>query len=428
MRYSIFVAIVFALTFSAAGRGGDDPTSSGSVKTWVLAGVCQDEKSKPLASVQVTIYRQDLAGSNPESLGSLITLDDGRFRFADLAPIPASSGNWIYVVAFTKKGRGSIVLPFFDSSFGDGALRTPCEVNLRPAATLDGRVTDSDGKPIAGARVWAHGAYGPLEGIKTARTDADGRFAISDMSATDPEKLKPRDVGNGIQQVFGHSYFDVLHPDYAHERPTYRSIPATVDVTLKPGGIIEGRVIDEVTGRPAIGAKVCMQGTNQGGPPGGGWQQVRTDSNGKYQLTSLLPGTYNVWSAAPERTCAALDSFSVEAKSNKASDLVLVKGSWIEGSVIDANTHKPIFGSKENPLYVAIYGPSRPKSGAAVESVVVDDQGRFRIRVMPGINYPYIMNPGVWERTEQRHEFEKGISVKANEATKIEFRVVPTDR
>jgi Carboxypeptidase regulatory-like domain len=203
--------------FVVSSRGIDDPTpSEDSGKICTITGVCQDETGKPLAGVLATLYRHDRTGSDPEPLGKLTTSDDGRFRFAQLAPMPTGPPAWTYFIACTKKGRGSIVQPFFESSFSDGVLRDPCELRFRPAATLDGRVTDSNGKPVAGARVWAHGGFGPLDGVKTARTDADGRFAINDMGATDPDKLKPRDVGNGIQQVFGHSYFDVLHPDYGH--------------------------------------------------------------------------------------------------------------------------------------------------------------------------------------------------------------------
>jgi hypothetical protein len=234
-------------------------------------------------------------------------------------------------------------------------------------------------------------------------------------------------VGNGIWTVWAGNYIDVVHPDYGHERPIYRSMPVTVDVVLRPAGTIEGRVVDRVTGRPAAGTTVCMQAIREGGPQGGGWQRTRTDDEGKYRLPSLLAGKYNIWADAPDRTCAALDSFAVEAgKKHAAPDLGLIEGGWIEGRVIDAATGTPLGnGADRGQLQIAIRGPSRPRSGAAVQSTEVDAEGRFRIRATPGLNHPYVMHPDYNRRTENRERYQQGIEVKARKTTAVEFRILP---
>src|SRR5262249_5736986 len=207
-------------------------------------------------------------------------------------------------------------------------------------------------------------------------------YAITDMAAW--------------SQAGTRCFVDVLHPKYGHERPSYSGIPATVDVILRPAGIVEGRVFDQVTIRPAAGVWVNMQGTDREGPTGGGgWGRARADATGKYRFQSLAAGKYNIWADAPDRTCAALDSFAVEAgKQYTARNLGLIEGGWLEGRVIDAATGLPI-GGGPNPgrLTIAIYGPSRPQSGAAVQAVEVNAEGRFKIRAAPGVNYPYIMQP-----------------------------------
>jgi hypothetical protein len=97
----------------------------------------------------------------------------------------------------------------------------------------------------------------------------------------------------------------------------------------------------------------------------------------------------------------------------------------IEGRVFDEVTGNSITGTPDAPLHIACYGPGRPKSGAACQSVRVDENGRFRLRVAPGLNYPYIMTPDIWERTLGRADFQAGIEVTAGTTTKLDFLVSP---
>jgi 5-hydroxyisourate hydrolase-like protein (transthyretin family) len=394
-------------------------------ETLAIAGICQDEEGKPLSGVQVVLYSRDHRKSQMERLRAEVTGDDGRVQFRDLPPLSTEADQpaWGYAFAVTKPGRGSVIQSPFAAS-----LKDPLVFKLLPAATLQGRVTDLSGKPVAGAQVWACCPFNePVDGVCSTRTDADGRYAITDIAAWGPDVLKPKPSPDGKSgtQIVG-CYFDVLHPNYAHMRPMYRRMPDTVDVVLPLAGIIEGKVVDQISGKPAADVLVCMQGTKT--VEGGGYQQTRTDSNGKYRLSSLLAGKYNLWAQAPDRACTALDSFAVEVgKTSTAPDLSLIEGGWIETRLIDAATGKPMSGAvKDGPLEVGLYGPSRPKSGAACQSSLVDDQGRFRLHVAPGTNFPYLMRPDYWERTQRREYFAKGVEVKSGEVVSIVFRILPT--
>lgn len=398
-----------------------------SVRNWVIAGVCSDEDGKPLSGVRVVLYREDHEQQTAERLADQTTADDGRFRFTGLARPPADFVRMsrAYGLVLTKAGRGSIVTSLRQ------ATQDSLQFNFRPAATLQGRVTDASGKPLTGVRVWARSLFtGPVDEAGSARTDADGRYAIKDMTAIGEDARRPMPEGKGMMKSWGGSYFDVVHPDYGHERPMYRSMPATVDVILRPAGIVEGRVFDHVTVRPAAGVLVSMQGTNREGPQGGGWGRTRTDATGKYRFQSVAAGKYNIWADAADRTCAALDSFAVEAgKQHAAPNLGLIEGGWIEGRVIDAAAGSPISGRTDRgQVKVGIYGPARPRSGAAVQSVDVDTDGRFRMRVAPGLNFPYIMTPGYFQTIENQDLLQTGVEVKAGETTTVGFRVRPAVR
>ena len=110
-----------------------------------------------------------------------------------------------------------------------------------------------------------------------------------------------------------------------------------------------------------------------------------------------------------------------------APELHLIDGGWIEGHVVDAVTGRPLTRDPDRGqrLLVGLYGPSRPKSGAACQSDEVDDHGGFRLHVAPGLNFPYIMLSSIQERVQRRAFFEKGIEVKSGEVVRLTFRVLP---
>jgi beta-lactamase regulating signal transducer with metallopeptidase domain/protocatechuate 3,4-dioxygenase beta subunit len=416
-----------------AGRGPgkedreSDPPRPAAEGAIVLAGVCQDENGAALQDVRVAVYREDFLQLKTERLREGKTDRRGGFRFTDLPalPRPGEHREWMYVLTCTRKGRASVIQRFSAETRTD-KLTIP----LKPGATLQGRVTDPNGRAVAGAWVWTDGRLNdPLPGVFSSRTDADGHYAITDLTAWDVAKLKPTPSRDGRSMTaISHCYYFVRHPDYGEQRPAYKRVPDTINVTLQPAAIIEGRVLDELTGKPASKVLVYIQGTNSSKV--GASRYTRTDEAGKYRFPSLLAASYNISAQAPERTCTAIDSFAVTAgKTHTAPDLKLIEGGWIEGRLIDAETGKPISRDPQSQrrLSVAVYGPARPKSGAACDSSEVDDRGTFRLHVAPGTNFPYIMDWDVWKLTQRREFFQKGIEVKSGEIVNLVFRILPKE-
>jgi hypothetical protein len=298
---------------------------------------------------------------------------------------------------------------------------------------LSGRVTDPEGKPVSGAFVWtAAPSYDrPLDGVLSAVTDPDGRFAITDLVAFDGTANVGKPLGNGAFQGVSTTFLTVQHPNFAQQRPGYTRVPGTLEIKLEEGGTLEGRVFDAVTGKPAPGVLVSMQGTNLN--KNLSWHETLTDRDGKYRFTGLAQAPLNIWAAAADRTCAALDSVQVVAKeTTRLPDLKLVEGSWIEGRVVTTdNRPVSIEDTTGRRVRIGLHGPSRPESGAAVESVAVDDEGRFRIRVPAGLNRPYIMSQVIRDRMPDKRQLGAEIQVRDGETATVTFRVVndapPTD-
>ena len=165
---------------------------------------------------------------------------------------------------------------------------------------------------------------------------------------------------------------------------------------LEPAGGIAGRVID-ATGRPVPKALVGAQLTEYRTRILGGWGETQTDDQGRFAITGLEPGVYNLLleeaPGRPKATARAVEGLRVQAGQNTAALMKVIEGRPLRGIVIDQATDQPVTG-----IDVGCYGPARPQSGAAVESRKTDASGSFTFHVPPGEQYVYLMDGNTFSR------------------------------
>jgi hypothetical protein len=118
-------------------------------------------------------------------------------------------------------------------------------------------------------------------------------------------------------------------------------------VRLNRGGAIEGEAVDE-SSRPVSNYLLAIEsfvGTGEaaGGTPPGREARTIRDPNGAFRLDNLLPGKYVLTAGAEARPPAKTRVIEVEAgRTTHHVRIVLAQGTTLSGSVIDAQTNRPV--------------------------------------------------------------------------------------
>jgi len=177
-----------------------------------------------------------------------------------------------------------------------GATRTDVGASLATGALISGTVTDTDGRPIGGASVEVSGTNGDESEATTA---PDGAYAVTGLAAgTYDVCFDASSVTGGLSTT---GYLDQCYDDVPWDAGSFDNPPATdvavttgstrsgVDASLSVGGAVSGTVTDG-DGHPLVGVLVYV--ATSGGFSLG--STGITGSDGRYTVTGLATGTYDV--------------------------------------------------------------------------------------------------------------------------------------
>jgi hypothetical protein len=159
--------------------------------------------------------------------------------------------------------------------------------NPSPSGSVEGIVRNAEtGEPIADVEVsLAENFEATVFGMRTVRTDLNGRFVLSNVA---PNKYTV------IRRRFG--YFTPKEDEWWQEQPRVEVGPAQrvtgVVLELIPGGTISGRVFD-AKGEPVAGIRVVAAKPRYvAGIRRLEGESASTDEQGRYRIVGLLPGSY----------------------------------------------------------------------------------------------------------------------------------------
>jgi beta-lactamase regulating signal transducer with metallopeptidase domain/protocatechuate 3,4-dioxygenase beta subunit len=269
---------------------------------------------KPIGGVGVNVYPSADDGS---PLDYVETDADGRYRFDHL-----HLGRTLKLYA-AKLDYLPLTREFHIDAGNGRRAHVDLVLSRRPhGGSVQGVVTDSDGKPVAAAEVSNHGMSS--REVRRVQTDARGKFLIDDV----------------YHDSLGHQLIvraRCFAPQKVEFEPGPAAKPAEVTVRLEPGHRIRGRVENEA-GKPIAGVHVYFAHANRGsGGQFGG--HTTTNAEGRFQFDSLPPDTpftfvATGYSEIPER--------QLPLDGNEEVVVTLKSQGFIKGRVIDASTGKPL--------------------------------------------------------------------------------------
>ena len=281
-----------------------------------IHGTVKDEKGRPLAGLWVFVRHEAGDGGPAEGLNSDA---EGRFHF-DFVPL----GEALNVGQARHEGYLAAQQIVTVTSEGDRDVEVNLVLKRRPkGGSVEGLVTDQEGKPIGGAEV-TNGWRNSREKRETF-TDTAGRFVIDDVFTG----------GNGTFVVVRAKGFA---PQAVEFTPGPEDNPAEVTVKLVPGHTVRGRVLN-LADQPIAGVRVSYdESQGRGGIDDVGGEGT-TDGSGRFEFDSLPADcSFDFWAQGYSRivgTRLALDDI-------QEALVRLQPPGIIRGRVVNAATGEPL--------------------------------------------------------------------------------------
>ena len=346
-----------------------------------IQGQVVDDKANPIfgARVELGIYVEEVvatdavggAGAPEDPAAAQALLDE-----TGLNPRQTTDPEGRFELAGLPQG----IYPL--SASHPGYFSAEQEVAIRPGQTLKDirlvlsshrgtlvvRVVDSQRAPVAGRAVSLD--VTPLHGV----TDQQGAWRVADV----PPGLYRVVLDGGPSGASPMQWTDV---------PVTPGKEATVTFRVFPGTLLLGEVTR--TGQPVAGADVRID--QRGGPTpasaeAGGASyataSTKTDAQGRFELTGLPPGEYQLSVGEEDDTAKII--FSLAEADRRRSFRISLGDSRVEGAIRDGRTGVPIVGALVSlfPLHMA--GDDRDDDDVFVaeraqREVPSDRAGRYRM-------------------------------------------------
>ncbi|WP_337176928.1 carboxypeptidase regulatory-like domain-containing protein [Paludisphaera sp.] len=371
-----------------------------------IEGVVVDPDGKAIAGATVVVDGKDF--------GRRVLTTDAEGKFS----APGAAGvRWIRVGAATP----GWVPGWHQSEVGapaDAAVQGPLVLKLSRPAPISATLVDEEDRPLAGATArvdWM--AYieptpgedgrttthfraprdiegSPIDRHFTATTAEDGAFRLPDaVPAGVAVKLQvtTRDGRPRItsRPAGGPHALTLEAEGYLVPRPG-----EPIRVRTEAPARVMGKVVSNVPGVDLSGLRAWYQasrGAAGASPPGANsWGEAPVDADGRFMLDGLEAGSVNVFvggeGEAASWTYRAVENLPLELGRDADATIELIEGVEVSG-LVTTEDDRPIPGAK-----VAVYGPLRPRSGAATISRPTDADGRYRFRLPAGETYFYIFS------------------------------------
>ncbi len=394
----------------------------------VWGGVVQDEEGNPIPDVTVTVHYWESPAGNWQphiraNIDEKTTTDkDGHWRI-DVMPAKVIEDQvQIYVshpeYVSDHLRRGFIPRPITERPSVEALQAQTAVTVMRKGGVVEGRVIDVAGQPISGVRIYT-GEYYWFDSRKPAATTGDdGGFRIANLSFKSsgmnnppPSTMRAVELREAALTVQAEGYT----PELVHADPNGSNSP--LDITLKPGQAVEGRVTDE-SGKPLEG--VSVSASNWLGYRSRLGLTTKTDADGKFRLSDAPRSgvLYNFL----KKGYMAVQDFPMSPQStgqpaNEGYQVTLKAPLRVVGSIVDAETGQPL--ARCTVIKGVEYDDGRAPDWQRVIGTKTITDGRYkfefadgvffwRIRVesdgyMPAVSR--IFRPGISDKGQVTYDF-----------------------
>lgn len=232
------------------------------------------------------------------------------------------------------------------------------KLELQPQAIVAGIVLSDAGDGAPDCEVTLHGAAVARGPDLRVRTDADGRFEFRRLAAGRYDALAADEAGRA-----GRATFTVA---LAHQDLT---------IQLRPAARIAGTVTMTTAERerlPAAGAHVLAVVSGQRRP----WRDVAADASGRYELTGVPPGDYDIV-ARHDSAAEAWRHITIATRSIPRFDFSLGPLATISGRVVLLPDSRPAPDSRIGITLVDAAGASYRRNATTLAD------GHFEIGRLP---------------------------------------------
>lgn len=383
-----------------------------------LKGKCQKARDRsPVPGARVVLYELTGLAEKVRRIAETQTNEEGDFEFQDLRPV-----SWN---RFDRRRYGLIAFAegmphsFFNLIYNNHELdRTQFLTLHEGMLRVPGKVVDEKGSPISGVLVHRNHAPSPLNlGTTMTRTNDEGLFVINELPIVGTQKGGARNVNIVIR-----------HEGYETRYINHQSTKFQTYTLKRYDCEITGLVLDANTDQPVPRAVVSAVKSDSDAQAKG--DITVTDDSGRYILR-VPPGKYKVMLDDDMRFVAEAQIQVCRKRGMvyEMKPILAQAGGWIVGRVFDTETNKPIVFVPSSPqlrVAVGLFGPNRPKGRLIYTDNLaeVDDQGRFRMRAMPGENFPYLCNMRGSRNTFTTMK-QPAIRVQAGEETTCDLSYTP---
>jgi protocatechuate 3,4-dioxygenase beta subunit len=262
-----------ALPASAASKGS-------------ITGFVRDKAGNPVAGIEVYAYvagtTQIVGEVNSAANGSYTEpgLETGEY---DLFYFPSgSTGSWLsdwYKHASSEADATPVSVT--------SPSTTTVDITVRPAATIDGTVTDPSGNPVGGIEVEAYEA-GATDPAWESTTASNGTFSEVNLVTGDYDLyyFNTTSPGSWLSEWYKHDSSESSAKAISVTAPSV----ANVKIHLQAAATITGTVTDSSDNPvPDIDVYAYVAGTTDIA-----WESV-TGTNGSFAETNLVAGSYDLF-------------------------------------------------------------------------------------------------------------------------------------